>query len=100
MLALQKLQREKLLTEDPFKHKIAAISVGMYQGTPVLDLDYKADSNAETDMNIVMNDQNGFIEIRGTAEGKAFQYEEQDAMVKLAQAGIEELFQLQEKAIS
>jgi ribonuclease PH len=75
------------------------VSVGIYQNTPVLDLDYAEDSAAETDMNIVMNDGEAFIELQGTAEGHAFRRDELDAMLALAQAGIAELMALQREAL-
>jgi ribonuclease PH len=75
------------------------VSVGVYQGTPVLDLDYAEDSTAETDMNFVMNEAGGFIEIQGTAEGEAFSLGEMQAMTALAQAGIAELIRLQRTAL-
>jgi ribonuclease PH len=78
---------------------IAAVSVGIYQGTPVLDLDYAEDSNCDTDMNVVMNDGGGFIEIQGTAEGHAFRRDEMDAMLALAEKGIAELVAAQRAAL-
>jgi len=73
--------------------------VGIYNGVPVLDLDYAEDSNAETDMNVVMNDAAAFIEVQGTAEGHAFRKEELDAMLTLAGSGIKELLEKQRFAI-
>jgi len=70
---------------------VASVSVGIYRGSCVLDLDYAEDSEAETDMNVVMNDNDGFVEIQGTAEGHAFRAEELDAMLSLARAGIGEI---------
>jgi ribonuclease PH len=84
----------------PLKQKVAAISVGIYEGAPVLDLDYPEDSTAETDMNVIMTDKGGFIEVQGTAEGEAFQQEEFDSMLALARKGITEIFALQEAAIN
>jgi ribonuclease PH len=75
------------------------VSVGIYQGTPVLDLDYAEDSNCDTDMNVVMNDGGGFIEIQGTAEGHAFRRDEMDAMLALAEKGIAELVAAQRAAL-
>ena len=78
---------------------MASISVGIYQGVPVLDLDYAEDSNAETDMNVVMNDAEAFIEVQGTAEGHAFRMDELNAMLDLARKGINELFAAQAEAL-
>jgi ribonuclease PH len=88
-----------LIEVDPVHGQVAAVSVGIYQNTPVLDLDYAEDSAAETDMNIVMNDGEAFIELQGTAEGHAFRRDELDAMLALAQAGIAELMALQREAL-
>lgn len=98
--ALNHLQRKKSLTKDPLKHLVASVSVGMYKGTPVLDLDYNEDSNAETDMNVVMNDQGGIIEIQGTAEGACFSKEQFNAMLELAEAGIQQLIIKQKEALA
>jgi ribonuclease PH len=78
---------------------IAAVSVGIYQGVPVLDLDYPEDSGCDTDMNVVMNDGGGFIEVQGTAEGHAFRREEMDAMLTLAAKGVSELIAHQRAAL-
>jgi ribonuclease PH len=88
------------LPSDPFLGLVASVSVGVYNGVPVLDLDYAEDSSAETDMNVVMNDQGGFIEVQGTAEGHAFDRSELDAMLDLARHGIEQLFDAQRTALS
>lgn len=85
---------------DPLKQMIAAVSVGMYQGEPVLDLDYLEDSAAETDLNVVMTSAGGFIEIQGTAEGAPFQPEELSAMLELAKKGMNEIFELQKAALA
>ena len=85
---------------DPIHGAVAAVSVGIYRGEPVLDLDYAEDSEAETDMNVVMNDAGGFIEIQGTAEGHAFRRAELDAMLELARRGIESLVELQRAALA
>lgn len=98
--ALRFMQRNKLITTDPLKHMIAAISVGIYNGTPVLDLDYAEDSNAHTDMNIVMTDANAFIEVQGTAEGDAFHETEFHALLALAKKGIAEILAEQQKALA
>jgi ribonuclease PH len=76
------------------------VSVGIYRSVPVLDLDYAEDSDCDTDMNVVMNDGGGFIEVQGTAEGHAFRREEMDAMLALAQKGIFELVALQRAALA
>jgi ribonuclease PH len=98
--AVRSLQYEKLLKEDPVNSALASVSVGIYKGTAVLDLDYAEDSNAETDMNVVMNDDGHFIEVQGTAEGHAFNAEELNEMLVLAQKGINELFEHQREALS
>jgi len=84
---------------DPIKNQIAAISVGVFENTPVLDLDYAEDSKAETDMNVIMNSKGGFIEVQGTAEGEAYSREELNQMLELAEKGIQELFQKQREAL-
>ncbi|NIM69317.1 MAG: ribonuclease PH [Xanthomonadales bacterium] len=85
---------------DPIHGQVAAVSVGIYGDTPVLDLDYVEDSDADTDMNVVMNDGGGFIEIQGTAEGHAFRREELDGMLELAAAGIRDLMAVQRDALA
>ncbi|MCP3679581.1 MAG: ribonuclease PH [Gammaproteobacteria bacterium] len=97
--ALHYLQRSKKLTTDPLTQMVAAVSVGIYQGKVVLDLDYQEDANAETDMNVVMNDRGEFIEIQGTAEQQSFTLEQQQQMMTLAQQGISELIALQNQAL-
>ncbi len=89
--AVQKLLADGVLDESPLTGSVASISVGIYKGTPVLDLDYPEDSNAETDMNIVMTDTGQFIEVQGTAEGHPFSEEEMHQMFALAKKGIGEL---------
>jgi ribonuclease PH len=84
---------------NPIQHMIASVSVGIYKGLPIIDLDYTEDSNAETDMNVVMTDKGGFIEIQGTAEGAPFQYADLQGMLDLAKSGIQELFLIQKKAL-
>lgn len=98
--AIRSLQYEKVLIEDPVSNAIASVSVGIYKGTAVLDLDYAEDSNAETDMNVVMNGEGKFIEVQGTAEGHAFSSEELNEMLMLAKKGITELFEIQNKALA
>ena len=97
--ALNYLVAEKRLKKSPLKQMVAALSVGVFKGTPVVDLDYPEDSVAETDMNVVMTDKGGFIEIQGTAEGAPFVQEELDNMLVLAKQGIEKLFVLQNEAL-
>ena len=87
------------LTQDPIIDSVAAISVGIYQGTAVLDLDYPEDSSCDTDMNVVMTGKGGMIEVQGTAEGAAFSRPELNALLDLAEQGIQELTQLQIEAL-
>ena len=98
--ALGSLRAAGKLKKDPLHGQVAAVSVGIHDGVPVLDLDYAEDSAAETDMNVVMNDGGGFIEVQGTAEGHAFRREELDAMLDLARDGIAELVGRQRAAIA
>ncbi len=93
------MARDKI-KRDPVVGAVAAVSVGVYRGTPVLDLDYNEDSACDTDMNVVMNDGGGFIELQGTAEGHAFRRSELDALLGLAQKGIGELLELQHEALT
>src|SRR3989344_8145035 len=86
--AITYLQKQGLITESPLRDFVAAISVGVYQGDPVLDLDYIEDSDCDTDMNVVMTGSGGFVEIQGTAEGEPFKRSEMNAMLDLAQEGI------------
>jgi ribonuclease PH len=97
--AISHLIEKGLLKESPLHGMIASVSVGIYEGTPVLDLDYAEDSTAETDMNVVMNDAGHFIEVQGTAEGHAYRRDELDAMLDLAQSGIAELITQQRAAL-
>ncbi|HET7557593.1 MAG TPA: ribonuclease PH [Rhodanobacteraceae bacterium] len=97
--AVNVLMAKRLVTRNPLFGAVAAVSVGVYRGVPVLDLDYAEDSDCDTDMNVVMNDGGGFIEVQGTAEGHAFRREEMDAMLALAQKGIFELIALQRAAL-
>lgn len=96
--AFAALSQAGKIKRNPLHGAVAAVSVGIFEGVPVLDLDYAEDSNAETDMNIVMNDASHFVEIQGTAEGHAFRREEMDIMLDLAGSGIAQLFELQEAA--
>ncbi|UYM18244.1 ribonuclease PH [Endozoicomonas euniceicola] len=98
--AIRHMQRRKMIKTDPFVQLIASVSVGMYKGSPVLDLDYPEDSNADTDMNVVMTEEGGFIEIQGTAEAAPFSQNEMTAMLALAKSGIDELVVLQKKALN
>ena len=93
--AIQKMLASGELKKNPIVHNIAAISVGIFEGTPVLDLDYAEDSKAETDMNIVMNGGGGFIEIQGTAEQEAFSQDELTSLLALGDKGIKEIIELQ-----
>lgn len=97
--AINSMLSKKMIKNNPLKHMVAAISVGVYQGVPVLDLDYAEDSNAETDMNIVMNEDSGIIEIQGTAETNSFAQSELVEMLALAQQGINELVDAQKTAL-
>jgi len=98
-LAVQSMLKRRQIKTNPLHGQVASVSVGIYNGVPVLDLDYAEDSNAETDMNVVMNDAAAFIEIQGTAEGHAFRKEELDAMLELAGSGIKQLLEQQRFAI-
>lgn len=98
--AVNQLLDKKVLSKDPIKDHVAAISVGIYQGVPVLDLDYAEDSACDTDMNVVMTGAGGIIEVQGTAEGAAFSRAELDQLLSLAENGIKELVQLQKAALT
>ena len=98
--ACRLLKKRGSITKDPIHGAVAAVSVGIWRGTPVLDLDYPEDSACETDMNVVMNDALAFIELQGTAEGHAFRREELDAMLVLASKGVSELLALQREALA
>jgi len=97
--AFSALVGQGILPAVPVKHFVAAISVGVYQGTPVLDLDYVEDSDCDTDMNIVMTDQGHFIEVQGTAEGAAFDRVGMNRLLDLGQLGITELIRLQKQSL-
>jgi len=99
-LATQGLLRKRKIKSDPIHGQVASVSVGIYKGEPILDLDYKEDSDAETDMNVVMNEAGAFIEIQGTAEGHAFRKDELSAMLALAEHGIESLLAKQRDALA
>ncbi|HEV2213109.1 MAG TPA: ribonuclease PH [Gammaproteobacteria bacterium] len=98
--AVHKLMQQQGLKNDPIHGAVAAVSVGIVAGTPVLDLDYGEDSQAETDMNVVMNDAGAFIEVQGTAEGHAFHRRELDALLALAERGISALIAKQREALA
>jgi ribonuclease PH len=98
--AIHKLMADGRLRENPLTGTVASVSVGIYQGTPVLDLDYAEDANAETDMNVVMTDSGQFIEVQGTAEGHPFSEEEMQQMLALARKGIAELCARQKAALA
>lgn len=98
--AIQSLQYQKKLKHDPIHTAIAAISVGIKNGEAIVDLDYEEDSSADTDMNIIMNSQGGFIEIQGTAENQAFSPDDLQSMLKLAQQSLNDIFALQQKALA
>jgi ribonuclease PH len=98
--AVAVLRKRGDITKEPILGAIAAVSVGIYRGTPVLDLDYTEDSGCDTDMNVVMNDGGGFIEVQGTAEGHAFRREELDSMLALATKGCAELVAHQRAALA
>ena len=98
-LAMKRMTKAGVLRKNPLLGQVAAVSVGIYRGAPVLDLDYDEDSEAETDMNIVMNDAGRFIEVQGTAEGHAFTDDEFNAMLDLARQGIATIIDAQNEAI-
>ncbi len=98
--AVQHLMDQKRVKENPLLGTVSAISVGMYKGEPVLDLDYAEDSVAETDMNIVMLDAKGFIEVQGTAEGEPYTPEQLQAMLALAQRGLSQIMQVQKMSLA
>jgi ribonuclease PH len=98
--ACDALLNRRLLSRNPLHGQVAAVSVGIVGGVPVLDLDYNEDSQAETDMNVVMNNGGAYIELQGTAEGHAFRRHELDALLDLAAGGIAQLFALQAQALA
>jgi ribonuclease PH len=99
-LAMRRMSGKKAPNKNPLHGQVAAVSVGIYRGVPVLDLDYPEDSEAETDMNIVMNEAGRFIEVQGTAEGHAFTDDEFNAMLALAKVGISEIIAAQNDVLS
>ncbi len=98
--AIHALTGNGLLGANPLHGMVASVSVGIFEGVPILDLDYAEDSNAETDMNVVMNDAGAFIEVQGTAEGHAFRREELNTMLDLAAGGIREIMEMQRRALA
>jgi ribonuclease PH len=98
--ALRAMKQRGALKKVPEVQMIAAISVGIYKGVPVLDLDYPEDSSADTDLNVVMTDKGGFIEVQGTAEAAPFSADDLNAMLALARQGCEQLFSLQQAALA
>ena len=98
--AVRWLQARKEIAKDPIIGAVSAVSVGIFRGVPVLDLDYPEDSDCDTDMNVVMNDGGAFIELQGTAEGHAFRRDELDALLALADKGCGELFAAQQAALA
>lgn len=98
--AVRWLRARKDIAKDPIFGAVAAVSVGVYRGEPVLDLDYAEDSDCDTDMNVVMNDGGGFIELQGTAEGHAFRRDELNSLLALAEKGIGELLTAQREALA
>ena len=98
--AISKLRQDGKIDRDPLHGPLASVSVGICEGTPVLDLDYAEDSSAETDMNVVMNGAGAFIEIQGTAEGHAFRKDELQSMLDLAESGIRQIMDAQRTALA
>ncbi len=98
--AVQKLLHQQLIKTTPILDHVAAISVGVYQSAPILDLDYQEDSSCDTDMNVVMTGDMGLVEVQGTAEGLTFSRQELDAMLDMAQRGIQELITLQKETLA
>jgi ribonuclease PH len=98
--AIRRLRKSGQVAADPLHGQVAAVSVGIWRGRPVLDLDYAEDFEAETDMNVVMNDAGAFVELQGTAEGHAFRRDELDTLLDLAAGGIAGLMALQQAALA
>lgn len=98
--ALTWMRNKKLVSTNPLKHMVAALSVGVYKGEPIADLEYVEDSDAETDMNVVMTETGHLIEVQGTAEGEPFSFEEMNQMLELAKHGLRELFEEQRAALN
>jgi ribonuclease PH len=100
LMAVQRLQASNALKKNPIHGHIAAVSVGIWRGEPVLDLDYAEDCEAETDMNVVMNEAGRFVEVQGTAEGHAFSRDEFQALIELAELGVRGIVEAQQEAIA
>jgi ribonuclease PH len=100
VLAVESLVKAGDIRKSPLHGQVAAVSVGIYRGVPVLDLDYAEDGQAETDMNVVVNDAGAFIEVQGTAEGHAFRRDELDRMLDLAAAGTRDIMAIQQQALA
>ena len=98
--ACQSLVAAGKLSENPIREHVAAVSVGIYQGTPVLDLDYPEDSDCDTDMNVIMTGSGGLVEVQGTAEGEPFSRQQMNVLLDLAEAGIRQLIHAQESALA
>ncbi len=98
--ALTYMRSKGIIKTNPLKHMIAALSVGIYEGTPIADLEYTEDSAAETDMNIVMTETGKLIEVQGTAEGEPFSFEELEEMLQIGKHGLRELFDIQKAALA
>lgn len=98
--ALSWMRSKGIINNNPLKHMIAALSVGIYKGNAIADLEYVEDSDAETDMNVVMTDTGKLIEVQGTAEGEPFSFEEMNEMMELARTGLRELFDAQKSALN
>ena len=99
-LAMQRITGTKKLSKNPIHGQVAAVSVGIYRGAAVLDLDYAEDSEAETDMNIVMNDAGRFIEVQATAEGHAFTHDELNDLLALAKVGVDHIIDQQSAVLA
>lgn len=97
--AINTMLERGIIKSSPLKQMIASVSVGIYKGEPVLDLDYPEDSSADTDMNVVMTEAGKFIEVQGTAEDGAYSFDELQAMIRLAEKGISELVDIQKQAL-
>ncbi len=98
-LAVNRLLEKGVIEEDPIKAQVGAISVGIFKGVPVCDVDYEEDHQCDTDINIVMTSSGGFVEIQGTAEGNPFTDEEMTELIKLAKGGLEQIFLCQQEVL-
>jgi ribonuclease PH len=97
-IAIRRLMKEKVISEDPLIHRIAAVSVGVCGGKPTLDLDYEHDSTADVDFNVVMTDDGRFVELQGTAEHEPFGTDALDSLLALARKGLKRIFAMQKAA--